>query len=142
MSTAAVANLGGKKSVLLVDVNMHTRESRAASMRKLGATVDCASNASTALQQFGAGLYRLVLIDLGHDKDGAEQLARDIRRKQPKQLVGFMVKGPALISTTLGPARISSNSQPSAEHVSTATDSDFGRAVRSAEKLQKSAIEI
>jgi len=90
------------QSVLLVDVNLRRRESRAAHLRKLGAVVDCASNATTALQKFGATTYRLVLIDL--ERAAAEQLAGEIRLKDPKQLVGFMVEGPTLISKTLAAA--------------------------------------
>lgn len=131
-----------KKSVLLVDVHLGTRESRAANLRKLGATVDCASNAAAGLQQFGAGSYQLVLIDLGRDRDGAEQLASDIRLKHPAQQIGFMVDGPALISETL-PARPTGTPAIVPAFVPAAvdaTESAFGRAVKDAEELQQAAI--
>jgi DNA-binding NtrC family response regulator len=131
-----------KKSVLLVDVHMGTRESRAANLRKLGATVDCAPNAATGLQQFGAGSYQLVLIDMGHDRHAAEQLASDIRLKNPAQQIGFMVDGPTLISKTL-PARPTATPVVLPAFVPAAvdaTESAFGRAVKDAEELQQAAI--
>ena len=130
-----------KKSVLLVDVHMATRESRAANLRKLGATVDCASTAATGLSQFGAGSYRLVLIDLGHDRHAAEQLASDIRLLHPAQQIGFMVDGPTLISKTL-PARPTATPELVPAYVPAAvdpTESAFGRAIKDAEELQQSA---
>lgn len=132
-----------KKSVLLIDVHMGTRESRAANLRKLGATVDCVSNAAAGLEQFGAGLYRLVLIDLGRDRDGAEQLASNIRLKHPAQQIGFMVDGPTLISKTLGPARSTATPKLVPAYAPTmvdGTESAFGRAVKDAEELQEAAI--
>jgi hypothetical protein len=109
---------------------------RAANMRKLGATVDAASNAAMGLHQFGSDSYRLVLIDLGRDREGAERLAREIRLKNPLQSIGFMVEGPTLISRTFGPAR-ATLVPPISEETSTA-DSEFGRAVKEAETLQRS----
>jgi CheY-like chemotaxis protein len=129
------------QSVLLVDVNLRRRESRAAHLRKLGAVVDCASNATTALQKFGATTYRLVLIDL--ERAAAEQLAGEIRLKDPKQLVGFMVEGPTLISKTLAAARVTNTiakkfePEPQPEQ-SAPTESAFGMAVRKAEESQQS----
>ena len=127
------------QSVLLVDVNLRRRESRAAHLRKLGAVVDCASNAMTALQKLAATTYRLVLIDL--DRAAAEQLAGEIRLKVPKQLVGFMVAGPKLISKTLAAARITIPPAKTLEPVqeqNAPTESAFGMAVRKAEESQQS----
>ncbi|HET9698020.1 MAG TPA: hypothetical protein VFP40_14200 [Terriglobales bacterium] len=127
------------KSVLLIDANARTREARAANLRKLGATVDAASNATMGLFQFGTGSYRLVLIDLGRDLEGAERLASEIRLKNPSQSVGFMVEGPTLISKTLGPTRATpaiTMVQPISEPASS-PDSEFGRAVKEAETFQR-----
>ena len=131
-----------KKSVLLVDVHMGTRESRAANLRKLGATVDCASTAAAGLAQFAVGSYKLVLIDLGRDRHAAEQLASDIRLKHPGQQIGFMVDGPQLISTTMGPARPTPAPGLVPAYVPAVvdeTESAFGRAVKDAEELQQAA---
>ena len=127
------------KTVLLVDVNLRRRESRAANLRKLGAIVDCATNAATALQKFGTTSYHMVLIDI--EGAAAEQLASEIRLKEPKQLVGFMVPGPTLISRTpMAPRRtiaVAANSAPE-EADGSATESAFGLAVRKAEESQQS----
>ncbi|HWR15426.1 MAG TPA: hypothetical protein VN577_11405 [Terriglobales bacterium] len=136
MNTAvsAVAKQDSIQSILLVDVHTHTRASRAQTMRNLGATVDCAPSAVSAISQFASGLYRLVLIDLGSDVPGAEQLASDIRLKRPKQLIGFLVGGPKFIVKTL--------THKSVLPVSTRPDpeeqdaSDFGRKIREAERLR------
>ncbi len=146
MSVAAPATIDqpGNRSILLVDVHPRTRDSRAQTMRKLGATVDCVSTAVAALAQFASGLYRLVLIDLGRDIEGAEQLARDIRSKNPKQLVGFLVAGPALISKTLrkvpAPVPVTTRAEllpvPPTE---VPVESDFGRRIRELEERSDSA---
>lgn len=144
MTTATTVVPAVKKSVLLVDVHMRTRESRAANLRKLGATVDCASNPALALEQFRAGSYQLVLIDLGRDRNGAEQLASDIRLKHPAQQIAFMVDGPTLISKTLPPARAAAAAvalvPAYVPAVVDPTESAFGRAVKDAEELQQAAI--
>lgn len=132
----AKATIG--KSVLLVDVNMRRRESRAANLRKLGAEVDCASNVATALQKLGTARYHLVLIDI--ERAAAEQLAGEIRLKDPKQLVGFMVAGPTLISRTLAAARVSPTVAKAYAPEATdsqAAESSFGLAVRKAEQSQE-----
>ncbi len=129
----------GNRSVLLIDVHFRTRDSRAQTMRKLGATVDCVSTGVAALAKFASGLYQLVLIDLGRDAEGAEQLARDIRLKNPKQLVGFLVAGPALISKTLRKSTPPMPVNTTAELVPLSqsevhSESDFGRRIREVEE--------
>jgi hypothetical protein len=121
---------------------MRTREARAANMRKLGATVDAVSNATMGLHQFGADSYRLVLIDLGRDRDGAERLASEIRLKKPLQSIGFMVEGPTLISKTLGPGRGASITAlvPAISNRTSEAETGFGRAVREAETSQRNAV--
>ena len=126
-------------TVLLVDLNMRRREARAANLRKLGAIVDCVSNAAAALQKYGTTTYRMVLIDL--EREGAEQLASEIRLKRPTQLVGFLVDGPKLISKTLATAQ--TPLKPPVVNVpevaeSPATESSFGRAIRKAEESELS----
>jgi CheY-like chemotaxis protein len=97
--SSPIANPNG--AVLLVDVHQQSRNLRAEMMRNLGATVDCASSATSAIARFALRLYRLVLIDLGEDHEGAEQLALDIRQIRPKQLIGFLIGGPTYIAKTL-----------------------------------------
>ena len=128
---------GSNRSILLVDVHKDSRDIRAENMRKLGATVDCVSNSDSALSQFGPGLYRLVLIDLGNNVDGAEQLARDIRLKHPKQMVGFLIGAPTFIARNLTRKAVKPISipvGPTEPVVSQPDESDFGRSVREAEQ--------
>jgi CheY-like chemotaxis protein len=139
---SALANNGGTRSVLLVDVHSRTRESRAQNLRKLGATVDCVSTAVMALAQFASGFYRLVLIDLGRDVEAAEQLASDIRMKNPKQLVAFLVAGPTLISKTLGHPAQPTPVVTEAELIGESdvpVESEFGRRIREMEQRTDSA---
>jgi hypothetical protein len=109
-------------------------------MRKLGATVDCVSNAVAAIAKINSAMYRLVLIDLGGDVEGAEQLERDIRLKHPKQLVRFLVAGPALIAKTPTPEPAEATRAASGLEVSASSnpgiggESEFGRKVRELER--------
>lgn len=90
-----------QKTILLVDGNARSRDSRAKMLRKLGAVVVCASTHETAISRFGSGLYNLVLIDLKHDIDTAEQLANEIRTSNPRQLVAFLVGSPLFVAKSL-----------------------------------------
>jgi CheY-like chemotaxis protein len=90
-----------KKTVLLVDVDPHTRDSRAKMMRMLGVTVHCASSARAARSKLESRAYNLVLVDLGRDNEDAESLAREIRLKNPRQLVAFLVGSPLFVATSL-----------------------------------------
>ena len=140
MTTFGTSIANEKRDVLLVDIHLKSRDSRADAMRKLGATVDSVSSAALAIARLASRLYRLVLIDLGEDQEGAEQLARDIRRIKPKQLVGFLVGSPAYISKTLVrdtkgdvPFPVSTTTTSIAEP-ELAHESAFGRRVREVEQ--------
>lgn len=134
----------GKKNVLLVDSNSQNRDSRAKVMRSLGATVHCVSSAAAARTQFDSGNYNLVLVDLGRDIDGAERLAREIRGKNPQQLVAFLVGSPRFVSTSLSgksrPPRVSPT--PTSVAVlkadTPALTVDFGQKIKDAEAEQAS----
>lgn len=135
---ASSASSWGKKTVLLVDVNPRRRESRARVMRELGATVHCASTRLAARSQLELGSYSLVLLDFGGDVDGAEQLARDIRTRNPRQLVAFLVGSPRFVATTLAgkPASRPTPSVVPVRKAKTPTASDFGQQIRDAEAKQ------
>jgi CheY-like chemotaxis protein len=90
-----------KKTVLLVDINPRTRESRAKVMRSLGVTVLSTSSARGARMKLDSGEYDLVLVDLGADHDGAEGLVREIKLNNPRQLVAFLVGSPLFVTTSL-----------------------------------------
>jgi CheY-like chemotaxis protein len=130
------------KTVLLIDVNPHTRDSRAKIMRTLGVTVDCVANAETAQLRLATGKYNMVLMDLGRDLDGAELLAREIKTKNPRQLVAFLVGRPLLVSTTLNRVGIT-RQRPQGPVVAAQKQSapvgatmDFGQKIRDAEAEQ------
>ncbi len=110
-SADATSSLGGtplsKKVVLLVDVNARTRDSRAKVMRTLGVTVHCASSAGAARSKMDSGAYNLILVDLGADHDAAEALVAEIRLKDPRQLVAFLVGSPLFVAKSLGNTGVS-----------------------------------
>jgi CheY-like chemotaxis protein len=128
---------------LLVDSNARSRESRAKVMRTLGTIVHCASNARAAHSRFEAGPYNLVLVDLGADIEGAEQLAQGIRSKKPGQLVGFLVGSPLFVAKSL---KQKANRPPQVPAVSAVPIQkttmparmvvDFGQKIRDAEAEQ------
>ena len=136
----------GKKVVLLVDSDAQTRESRAKMMRSLGATVHAAASAPEARTRFETGPYNLVLIDLGTDIAGAEQLAQEIKAAKPRQLVAFLVGRPLLVATSLKqqktspPARAASRPTPPPAVQKAAAPLagavDFGQRIRDAEAQQ------
>ncbi len=94
-----------KKSVLLVDSNLRSRESRAKMMRSMGVRVECAPNADAARTRLASEKYNLILVDLGRDTDAAESLVSGIRNRSPRQLVGFLVGSPLFVAASLGGGR-------------------------------------
>lgn len=89
------------KTVLLIDVDSVTREARSKVMRKLGVTVHCAASVAAAQQKLDSGTYNLVLVDLGSDVEGAKALVEEIRGKNSRQLVAFLVGSPLFVATSL-----------------------------------------
>jgi CheY-like chemotaxis protein len=132
------------KIVLLIDINPHTRDSRAKMMRTLGVTVDCVDSAEAAHSRLATGKYNMVLVDLGRDLDGAELLAQDIRSRNPRQLVAFLVGSPLFVATSLKRDGMSRQrprvavvagavQKPNAPAVASM---DFGQKIRAAEAEQ------
>lgn len=132
------------KVVLLVDTNSRTRDSRAKVMRTLGVTVHCAASAATAHSRLAVGKYNLVLVDLGRDIDGAELLVQEIKSRNPRQRVAFLVGRPLYVATSLKrdgvsrqrstvPTLAGPDQKPSAPALAC---TDFGRKVRDAEAEQ------
>src|SRR5512146_2411997 len=128
------------KTVLLIDSNVRSRESRAKVMRTLGVHVDCAATVDAARVRLAVGSYSLILVDLRPDVYSAEALVGEIRRRNSRQLVAFLVGSPLFVSTslrgtrparrTLAPQPAGSINEPSTPGVSYV---DFGQAVRDAE---------
>jgi CheY-like chemotaxis protein len=133
-----------KKTVLLVDSNLRSRESRAKVMRSKGVHVDCVGSADAARVRLAADKYNLVLVDLGRDTDLAESLVQEIRGKNSRQLVGFLVGSPLFIAKSLRsahspgrhvppPAVIEGGDSPSTP---AATPSEFGQGIKKTEAAE------
>lgn len=90
-----------KKTVLLVDINAQTRDSRSKMMRRMGVIVHCAANAQSARSRYDSGSYNLVLVDLGEDVAGAERLVEEIKLRNRRQLVAFLVGRPFYVASSL-----------------------------------------
>ena len=87
-----------KKTILIVDVHADSRDSRSTTMRTLGVVVHSAASAETAMSRFGLRPYDLVLIDLGSNIKGAENLAKALRAKKPCVVVGFLIGSPLFVA--------------------------------------------
>lgn len=129
-----------KKTVLLIDVDVTTRDARSKVMRTLGVTVHCAASATGARQKLESGSYDLVLVDLGSDLEGARSLAEEIRSKNSRQLVAFLVGSPLFVATSLGdkiaslPKPLPLQNEPAKKPKAPASPAfDFGQKIRDAE---------
>lgn len=148
LSALGLAGTGfGAKSVLLVDADSQTRKSRAEVMRNYGVLVDAVASAETARTKLDSGTYNLILVDPGRDLESARSLQAEIKARNPRQLVGFLVGGPRFITTSVGgnsgparrvsqPAARSANAPPAAapplKTPPTANSRDFGQRIRAA----------
>lgn len=145
-STAGTAMEWNKKSVLLVDSNLRSRESRAKMMRSMGVRVECAPNADAARARLASEKFNLILVDLGRDTEAAESLVSGIRTRSPRQLVGFLVGSPLFVATSLSGKKFLPKRVPApAAEVSVfrpnsplVTTSDFGQKIKDAEAAQSS----
>lgn len=131
-----------KKTVLLVDVDSATRDTRSKVMRMLGVTVHCAATVTTARQKLEIGSYNLVLVDLGSDVERARAFVNEIRAKNPRQLVAFLVGSPLFVATSLDrrPAvslkLVPPRTAPAPNADSPSPASNFGQKIREAEAEQ------
>lgn len=132
-----------KKTVLLIDVDSVTREARSRVMRTLGVTVHCVASVNAARQKLESGSYNLVLVDLGSDVEGAKSLAQEIRARNARQLVAFLVGSPLFVATSLdgktdSPLRErASRTEPEKKADAPAPSVfDFGQKIRDAERAE------
>lgn len=129
-----------KKSVLLVDSNPRSRESRAKVMRALGVLVDTVPSAVTARTQLTVLKYNLVLVDLGRDLDNAKSLGAEIKARNPRQLIGYLVGSPRYVAASpdggAGRLHRAPRPVPVAQPVKAPPVKDFGQRVRDAEAEQ------
>lgn len=132
-----------KKTVLLVDSDLRSREARAKAMRSLGVAVDSVACAETARVRLANEQYNLILVDLGRDNLAAESLVNEIRTRNSRQLVRFLVGRPLYVAKSLNGGNASSEGytpvpptarrsrrKPLTPVVSTL---DFGQRIRAAE---------
>jgi CheY-like chemotaxis protein len=136
------------KSILLVDSNRQSRESRAKIMRTRGVRVDCVVDAAAARVHLAAEKYNLILVDPGRERERAELLVQEIRTHDARQLVGFLVGGPLFVAKSLTgvsnptpPARPRPSATAPVVAVETANvpatvGSDFGQRIRDAEAIR------
>lgn len=124
-----------KKTVLLIDVDATTRDARSKVMRTLGVTVHCAASATGARQKLESGSYNLVLVDLGSDVEGAKSFVEEIRSKNSRQLVAFLVGSPLFVATSLADTIGSVPIEPAKKPEAPASPAfDFGQKIRDAER--------
>lgn len=141
LAAAASALELRKKTVLLVDSNLRSREARAKVMRAKGVHVDCVTSADAARARLAIEKFNLILVDLGHETEVAEALVREIRSKNSRQLVGFLVGSPLFVAKSLSGSTPRPNRAPTPAMVAAAespsgpamADSDFGQRIRDAE---------
>jgi CheY-like chemotaxis protein len=89
------------KSILLVDSDRQSRESRARIMRTRGVQVDCVVDTGAARVRLAAEKYDLILVDPGRERESAESLVQEIRANNSRQLVGFLVGSPLFVAKSL-----------------------------------------
>lgn len=132
------ASEGKQKTILLVDSNLRSRESRAKVMRNKGVMVDCVASADAARVRLTVEKYNLILVDLGRDVDGAEALVQEIRTKNSRQLVGFLVGSPLFVASSLSgsnsrPRRTTAPAPAAKPSTPAVPGIDFGQKIRDAE---------
>jgi CheY-like chemotaxis protein len=131
-----------KKSVLLVDVDSATRDTRSKVMRMLGVTVHCAATVATAWQKLEAGSYNLVLVDIGSDVERARAFVEEVRARNPRQLVAFLVGSPLFVAASLDGSHavplklVPPRTRPVQNADSPAPLSSLGQKIREAEAKQ------
>jgi len=134
------------KTVLLIDVNSHSRAARARTLREMGMMVDCAATTSAGLSRLDSGSYSLVLVDVSADRGAAERLVAQIRTGNPRQLVAFLVGSPPYVVKSLNavtPLPVATVSVPPRQATRSGAASapagnrtlsiDFGRRIRQAQ---------
>ena len=136
------------KSVLLVDSNRQSGESRAKILRTRGVQVDCVVDAGSARARLAAEKYDLILVDPGREQESAESLVQEIRARDSRQLVSFLVGSPLFVAKSLRggsnptrPHRPRPRTKPLAAaaetpHAPATAGIDFGQRVREAEAIQ------
>lgn len=90
-----------QKTVLLVDSNDHTRKLRAKVMQTMRVRMDCVADTDAARTRLAKEKYNLILVDPGREIELAEELVREIRSRDSRQLVRFLVGSPMFLAKNL-----------------------------------------
>lgn len=90
------------KTVLLVDSDQRLGELRARRLRLYGATVYTASSIGEACVHLEMNSYDLVLLATRENPEAAIAFRREIRQRNPRQRVAFLVGPPRYLSFTFG----------------------------------------
>lgn len=94
-----------ERNVLLLDAAESRQFARAAAMRSVGATVQCASTAEAARLAWKPGAYQLVLIEFQGGGPEFRQFYDYARGASATQAFGFYVEGPPFLAAS--PERLS-----------------------------------
>jgi CheY-like chemotaxis protein len=138
-----------RKSILLVDSNRKSRETRAEIMRTHGVQVDCVVDAGAARVRLAAEKYDLILVDPGRERESAELLVQEIRANNSRQLVRFLVGGPLFVAKSLTDGSNPRPPRPPATPRVTAAEKpnapatggiDFGQRIRDAEAVRDAEV--
>ncbi len=90
------------KTVLIVDGDRKPREARVHRLELYGVTVHAASSIEEARHNLRTNRYHLVLLAARENPEAAIALHREIRERNPKQRVAFLVGPRHYISFTFG----------------------------------------
>jgi hypothetical protein len=89
-----------ERNVLLLDATEERLFARAAAMRALGATVQCASTADAARSTWKPGSHQLVMIDLNGAGTDFNDFYQYARTTSTKQAFAFYIAEPPYLSST------------------------------------------
>ena len=92
-----------ERNVLLLDAAEARQLARAAAMRSVGATVQCATSAEAARKAWKPGAYQLVLIEFQGGGPEFRQFYDYARNLSATQAFGFYVEGPPYLAASPQP---------------------------------------
>ncbi len=87
----AIPNSADEKSILLLDANDQSRDSRAKALRDRGLDVDCAATAEQARALWTPGSHELVLIEFRNASPAVHEFYDEVRLQRKRQKFGFYV---------------------------------------------------
>ena len=91
-------HFGRRKSIVILDSNVHRAEERASRLRLAGIEVRCAATPEHALECLEERISDLLLIEARKEPAAALHFSASAKRFNPAQRIGFYVDGPECIS--------------------------------------------